>query len=148
MDSDSDVDMSWVELASGEIEVKTHKRVLSLSSVEVCEEAKRCKVSDEVSLCIESGTEGAGGAGDFGGLEVDITRKVHDKMVQIEAECIKENPSTSRHPETRGVEEQEEDVERRCVAFEKRRERDEKTAFWTTPGLRPLIMDWDYFFRT
>lgn len=34
----------------------------------------------------------------------------------------------------------------------KRREGDEKTAFWTTPGLRPLaeppILDWDWFFRT
>ena len=64
-------------------------------------------------------------------------------------ECIEEDPDTSGHPETRRVEEQEEDMERRWVAFEKRCE---KTAFWTTPGLRPLaeppIMDWEHVFRT
>lgn len=138
-DSDSNVDMSWVELASCEIEVKTHKRVLSLSSLEVCEEVKGSKVSDELCLFTKGGSEGAGGAGDFnGGLEVEITRKVHDKMVGVEVECIKEDPNTSRYPEMRRVEEQEEDIERRRVAFEERRESDEKTAFWTTPGLRPL----------
>ena len=153
MDPNSDVDMSWVELASGEIEVKTLKRVLSLSSVGVYEEVKRSKVIEEDCLFTEGGTERGDAEGDFGaGMEVKNSREAQDKMVGVEVECIGEDHGTSRHPETRRVEEQEEDMERRWVAFEKQCERDEKTAFWTTPGLRPLaeppIMDWEHVFRT
>ena len=82
MNPDSDVDMSWVELASGEIEVKTLKRVLSLSSVGVCEEVKRSKVSDEDCLFTEGEMEWEGSEVDFcAGMEVENSREVQDKMV-------------------------------------------------------------------
>lgn len=160
MDSDSDCDMSWVELAASED--KPLKRAMSASSTEPRFKAKRsrtvCEGNERISVGVQTECEVNGMLYGCKGAESDEEAQM--EMDGAEMEGVPVGQEKNEHvgkeeEEVESGEEQAEDAEvtkgRERMRAEKQKERDEKNAFWTTPGLRPLaeppILDWDWFFR-
>ena len=154
MESDADVDMSWVELAAGE--TKASKREISPLDVDQQPEAKRSRTSDGRLAVREDGgqehenrhLDEVKPAAMDGDVVMDINEGGEVKLTGVNDGVAEEGEDGG------GVEvvETEEEKERKRIRAEKQKERDQKTAFWTTPGSRPLaeppILDWDWFFRT
>lgn len=85
-------------------------------------------------------------AGTEEGVRIEVERIKEDETREIAAKRDRRRVEAERK---RLEEEERIEGERRRVKRQKAR--DERTAFWTTPGLRPLaeppVLDWDRFFR-
>lgn len=153
MNSDSDVDMSWIELAAGGD--NSLKRAMSSTSTGQTIEAKRSRivpggVSEGVQT--EGETESMLDGSRAAALDHDL-KMDSDEMEGVEVAKEKKEDVGKEEKEVgrSGPEPAEVKKERERIRVGRQKERDEKTAFWTTPGLRPLfeppILDWDWFFR-
>lgn len=135
MESDSDVDMSWVGFVTGESVAKVHKRALSQSLVEEHAKMKRNGVDEEDTSEVDNGAASldhtpVGSAMDLEALPVDREKRTGMGRM-CEGHLVEGNIQQQRN----SLEEEEERMERRWVEFETWRERDGKTAFcdfWIT----------------